>query len=217
MKTISRILNYDDHKDSDKPNAISVTTLLGPMYKANKYLEKTPKTHKLDLVLKRSSFLGTAAHNRMEHILKTEYPGEYELEVYHEKEVKVGDVVYTISGSCDVLEKTSEGKYIIMDLKTFYGNKRGAEQLIKDAWQMSLYRWLLSDLFDIEDRAWVLAISQSNNYIDEIAVELIDIDKVQEFIEDKLYAISENTKVDCNEGVKYNSCSYCEYECEERK
>jgi len=123
MKTIARILNYDDHKDSDKPNAISTTTLIGSMYKAQKYLDKTPKTFATDLVLKRSSFLGTAAHNRMEHILST-YGDAYKLEEYGEREITVDDVVYTISGSCDVLEKTEAGSYMIMDLKSFYGKER---------------------------------------------------------------------------------------------
>jgi len=218
MKTIARVLNFDDHIDSDKPNAISTTTLMGPMYKAKLYLDKTEKTYQTDLVLKRSSFLGTAAHNRMEHILKT-YGDEYKLEGFGEREIIVDGVTYVISGSFDVLEKTEEGKYIIMDLKTFYGKERKPDQLKKDALQMSIYRWIFAPLYDIEieDRAWTLAISQSNNYIDEIPVELLSLDATQDYIENKLFAIEQNQKVDCNEGIKYSACNYCEYMCEERK
>jgi len=217
LKTIARVLNFDDHIDSDKPNAISTTTLMGPMYKGQLYLDKTEKTYQTDLVLKRSSFLGTAAHNRMEYILKT-YGDEYKLEGFGEREIIVDGVTYVISGSFDVLEKTEEGKYIIMDLKTFYGKERKPDQLKKDALQMSIYRWIFAPLYDIEieDRAWTLAISQSNNYIDEIAVELLSLDATQDYIENKLFAIAQNQKVDCKEGVKYNTCNYCEYMCEER-
>ena len=216
MKTIQKILAYDDHRDSDKENSISVTTLMSSMYKAKKYLDKAPKTFKTDLVLKRSSFLGTAAHNRMEHILKQDKEDEYELEIFKEREITVDGRVYTIAGSLDVLEKTPEGTYIIMDLKTFYGKERKEDALKKDALQMSLYRWLNQDDFVIEDRAWVLAISQSNNYIDELPVQLMSLEQTEDYIINKLWAIEENTRVDCREGVKYNTCLYCEYDCEER-
>jgi len=216
MKTIARILNYDDHRDSDKPNSISVTTLMGSMYKAKKYLLRDSKNHVLDLVLKRSSFIGTACHNRMEHILKQDKEDEYELEIFKEREITVDDRVYTIAGSLDVLEKTPEGTYIIMDLKTFYGKERKEDALKKDALQMSLYRWLNQDDFVIEDRAWVLAISQSNNYIDELPVQLMSLEQTEDYIINKLWAIEENTRVDCKEGVKYNTCNYCSYSCDER-
>jgi len=218
MKTIQRILDYDDHRDSDKPNSISTTTLMGPMFKGQKYLDKTPKTFKTDLVLKRSSFLGTAAHNRMEHILGT-FGDEYKLEEFGEREITVDSVVYTVAGSCDVLEKTPEGKYIIMELKTFYGKERKEDALKKDALQMSIYRWILEPFLgiEIEDRAWCLAMSQNINYIDEIPVELLSQDATYDYIENKLFAIAQNQKVDCREGVKYNACLYCSYSCEERK
>ena len=103
-----------------------------------------------------------------------------------------------------------------MDLKTFYGKERKEDALKKDALQMSLYRWLNQDDFVIEDRAWVLAISQSNNYIDELPVQLMSLEQTEDYIINKLWAIEENTRVDCREGVKYNTCLYCEYDCEER-
>ena len=216
MKTITKILNYDDHIDSDKPNSISVTTLMGNMYKAQKYLDKAPKTHFGDLVLKRSSFIGTSCHNRMEMILKQDET-EYDLEIFKERDIIVDGVTYTIAGSCDVLEKTEDGTWIIMDLKTGYFKSYSEEKQKKDALQMSLYRWLNQDDYDIDDRAWVLAISQSNNYIDEIPVELMSLEATQDYIENKLYAIAQNTKVDCNDGIKYSACAYCNYDCEERK
>ena len=215
MKTIAKILNYDDHRDSDKPNSISVTTLMGSMFKAKKYLDKTPKTHVTDLVLKRSSFIGTACHNRMEKILREDKETHYDLEIFAEREVTVDDVVYTIAGSCDVLEKTDD-KWILMDLKTGYGAARKDDMLKKDALQMSLYRWLNQDKYDIDDRAWTLWMSQSNNSIDEIPIQLMSLEQTQDFVENKLFAIAQNQKVDCREGVKYNTCNYCSYLCEHR-
>ena len=214
MKTIARILNYDDHRDSDKPNSISVTTLMGSMYKAKKYLLRDSKNHVLDLVLKRSSFIGTACHNRMEHILG-KYP-EYDLEIFAEREITVDGRVYTIAGSCDVLEKQKDGTWIIMDLKTGYGKDRNEAALEKDRLQMSLYRWLNQDKYEIVDTAFTLWISQSNNSIDEIPFELMSLEDTEEYIATKLWAIEENEKVDCKEGIKYNPCNYCEYDCEER-
>jgi len=84
---------------------------------------------------------------------------------------------------------------------------------------MSIYRWIFTTVLgiEIEDRAWVLAISQSNNYIDEIPVELLSQDATHDYIENKLFAIAQNQKVDCKEGVKYNPCLYCQYNCGHRK
>ncbi len=48
MEIIQKIFNYDTHRDSDKPNSISVSTLLGSKYKAKKYLNKEPKDYKTD-------------------------------------------------------------------------------------------------------------------------------------------------------------------------
>jgi hypothetical protein len=151
---------FDDHRDSNLENSISVTTLLGPKFKAEMYLSKAPKNHAIDLVLKRSSFIGSACHQRMELALKDD--PDYETEVWGERQIDVDGVTYTIAGTLDILYKINENQYMIMDLKTFYGNKRKEEQLEKDAFQMSLYRWIHQDK-DIIDTAHVLAISQSNN------------------------------------------------------
>ena len=215
MRFIPKMLNYDDHIDSDKPNSISVTTLIGQAYKAQKYLDKTPKTHVLDLVLKRSSFIGTACHNRMEHILEQEEG--MVLELFSEREVIVDDVSYVVAGSLDVLAPNEDGTYTIADLKTGYFKSYGEDRLKKDRLQMSIYRWLNQYRYKIADVAYVIALSQSNNFIDEVPLELMSLEETQDYIENKLWSISVNTKVDCRDGIKYSPCSYCQYECTERK
>lgn len=219
MKTIQKLLTYDDHRDSTAENSISVTTLLGPLYKAKKYLNKEPKNHMIDLVLKRSSFIGSACHQRMESALKGD--PAYQTEIYGEREITVHgmlgeDKTYTIAGTFDILHTTEDDRGIIMDLKTFYGNKRKEEQLYKDSLQMSIYRWIHQEK-NIGDVAIVLAISQSNNYIDEIPVQLLSIEETEDMILTHLNEIEANEDVDCHDGVKYNTCNYCEYECEYRK
>jgi len=216
MEIISKIFNYDTHRDSDKPNSISVSTLLGSKYKAKKYLNKEPKDYKTDLVLNRSSFIGTACHERMEKALEADEV-KYINEVFAEREIDVDGVTYTIAGTFDLLIPMGEG-YEIADMKTGYFKTYPEDKLKTAGLQMSLYRWLNQHRYTIGDRAWVIAVSQSHNYIDEIPVELMSLEATQSFIEDNIFAIAENTKCDCFDGIKYSPCNYCNYSnCGERK
>lgn len=217
LGVLEDIMHFDDHRDSDKVNAISATTLLGAKYKAQKYLNKDAKDNSLvDISLKRSSFIGTAFHARAEMITKDLL--DYTTEEFLEREITVDDVVYTISGSYDGV-KSMSGSNHLYDYKTGYGKDRSEDALAKDAKQMSIYRWLLAGKYprrDIDDLAYAIFISQSNNVMKEIPVQLMSLEATESYIEDMLYAISVNDRVDCNESVKYNSCSYCSYQCEER-
>ncbi len=217
LNILNEIMNFDDHIDSEKPNSVSVTTLIGPMYKAKLYLAKTPKYNVTDITFKRSSFIGTAIHARAEMITKDK--DDYITEMFIEKEVIVDGITYTVAGSFDGIKQV-DGKWYMYDYKSGYGKARNEAALAKDAMQMSIYRWLYNSLntgIVIEDTAYSIFISQSNNVMEEIPVQLKDIDYIQEFAETKLWAIVNNERVDCNEGIKYNGCTYCDYNCEHRK
>ena len=155
-----------------------------------------------------------ACHQRAEMITKDD--PAFITEVFGEREIEVDGITYTIAGSFDGLYDNGE-TIEMYDYKTGYFKSYGEDKIKQNRLQMSIYRWINQDKWDIADRAWIIAISQSNNYIDEIPFELMSLEDTQDYIENKLYAISANTKMDCKDGVKYNTCQYCEYECEERK
>ncbi len=75
----------------------------------------------------------------------------------------------------------------------------------------------MEDEYDLTERGWTLAISQSNNWQDEIPIELLSYDEVTNYIEEKIYAIENQTGCDCHD-TKFKLCDYCGYlNCEERK
>jgi len=212
MRWIPTLYRYDTYRACDKVPSASATTLLGPLYKLKLALANTEKDEDLiELKYKRSSMIGTAVHERAEKAFKDD-PTVVQ-EIYTEREFE--DV--TISGSCDLIQQEDDGTYTICDWKTGYGKKRNEDQLKKDAMQMSIYRWLLQDMYDINDTAYVLFISQSNNEEHEYPVELMSVEDVEEFISAKLYAASQIELPDCNDSAKYNSCTYCTFVCSHRE
>ena len=212
------IMLFDDHIDSKKENSISVTTLLGSNYKAKMYLKRAKKDKSLiDMKYKRSSFIGTSIHERAAYI--TGMKNNYKVERFVEREIVVDGITYTIAGSFDGIKKVND-KWYMYDYKSFYGNKRTEDALMKDSMQMSIYRWIFEATnpeIEIEDTAFSIAISQSNNYMEEIPVQLRNSKYIEDFIEAKLWTIIETETADCNDNVNYNSCTYCDYICEERK
>ena len=159
--------------------------------------------------------IGTAVHERAEKAFNDESGVEQEL--FMERSVEVDGTTYWISGTCDLLQREDDGTTTICDWKTGYGKDRKSAALDKDAMQMSIYRWLLQDDFNINDTAYSLFISQSNNEQHEYPVELFDLDYIQEFIETKIWAALQQELPDCNDSVKYNSCTYCTFECSHRQ
>ncbi len=137
MKIIAKLYSYNTHRDSDKENSISVTTLISGLYRAKKYLNKDPKDEKLmiDLKFKRSSTLGTGLHLYAEQCFQDD--PNYKTELFREREITVDGKVYTIAGSCDLLIKHGE-QWEIADWKTGYGTSRKDDALEKDKLQMSI-------------------------------------------------------------------------------
>ncbi len=211
---IHRVYNTNHHIDSTKPNAISTTTLIGPKYKAKLYINKEPKDPTwIDNKFKRSSTLGTAFHEYAERELSNDT--DFVIERFLEREVTVDGTTYTISGACDGLRRTGDDEWTIFDWKTGYGKEfKNTDQARK---QLSIYRWLFNEEYNIVDEGYVLFISMSNNSEFAYTIDLMSMEQTQEFIEANLYSIIHNEKVDCNDGVKFNMCTYCEYSCLHRQ
>ena len=216
MRWIPTLYNYDTYRASARPNNISATGLLGPLYKMKLKLEDTPKDPAgIDIKFKRSSMIGTAVHERAEKA----FAGDSTViqEVYHERMVLIDGITYWVSGTCDLLQREEDYTYTITDFKTGYGKKRDEKALAKDAMQMSIYRWLLQDIYEINDTAYSLFISQSNNEEAEYPLELTSIDDIQNYIEERIWAATQQQTPDCNDNIRYNGCQYCDLSCSHRQ
>lgn len=211
QQIIQTAFKYDDHRSSDKPKSISTTQLLGPLYKAWKCYTDAPKTHPLDVMKKRSSFIGTSIHSRFEHIFKdyTDITQEY----YKEKYIKELDS--WVSGTFDMLIM-HKGKLHLADIKSGYGKAFSkTEQASK---QLSIYRYLNQSHWTIDDMAYIYFISQSNNVLETIEIELYSLEMTEDIIMDTLVAIqTEPDFVDCHTFSKFKQCDWCEFECDYRK
>ena len=216
LEIIHKVLTYDTHKSSDKPNSISATQLLNPLFKVKKILTNAKQDQgMIDVKFKRSSAIGTAFHAHAAKALEDD--PDFVTEKYLEREITVDGVTYTISGSFDMLIRTLEG-WALADIKTAYGKERAEEQLAKDAMQMSIYRWLINGRYDIQDMAFTLFISQSNNVTESYPITLRDEDYITNWIEEIIWSALSQTECDCHSATKYNSCQYCQIvDCEERK
>jgi hypothetical protein len=138
-------------------------------------------------------------------------------EKYLERNIVIDGVTYTISGSFDGIVKTAGG-WCLFDWKTAYGKERKPEQLAKDAMQLSIYRWLSQDIYDIEDTGFILFISQSNNVTESYTVELRDTDYIQNWLEEIIWSALSQTSCDCHSATTWNNCTYCPIvDCKERK
>ena len=207
---IKTILTFDDHRSSDKIPSISTTEIIGPYYKAWKSVSNCKKTHKLAPMKRRSSTIGTGYHLRAEQVLSNF--DNVLLEVFREREL---DGV-TISGTFDVAIEVN-GKYYLGDHKTGYGTKyTDAEKTSK---QLSIYRWLNQDIC-IADIGYIYWVSQSNNAVSTMSVDLMSIEETEEYLKETLTNIKEEPDfVDCHASTngRYNPCDWCEFECEYRK
>ena len=211
---IFRVYNYDTHIDSTRYNAISTTTLIGPAYKAKLYLNKTEKDSSfIDNTLKRSSTLGTAFHERAEAALK--HDPSIVQEIYKEREIVFDREFFVISGSCDLLQEEEDGTYTICDFKTHYGASfKGLESAQK---QLSIYRWLLQDEYNINDLGYVLSLSVTNNGKEQAhPLSLMSLEDTELYIESRIDLIVNSEEVDCA-NTSYNSCSYCTFVCQHRQ
>ena len=202
IEVIKKVLLFDDHQDSEHERAISTTTLIGPAWKARRAMLKDGvKKTSPDPMMKRSSALGTGFHMRAEQALKDD-PKVDAMEVFAERYIEKYDV--WISGKFDLVY---DG--YIMDHKTSYGKAFNEEKLHKTMLQESIYRWLNPDI-PMKDTGYALFVSQSNNAYDSYPFELMTIEETEVYIMMQLDTIFETKTINCNDGVKFNMCNYCD-------
>lgn len=132
----------------------------------------------------------------------------------------------TIGGTADELV-FSEGKWQIRDHKTkgvysakkFLGvgtkaNPTPMPENEKEIMQLSIYRWLFKDMFDIKDEAiiylWVMGHTRRELFpeVSEVVLKLKPLEETEKYIQDKL-AIArqkEEPTCDCEKWL----CDYCD-------
>jgi len=198
---IEKVLLFNDHRNSDKDIAISTTTIIGANWKAQRnMLKDIPKRTDIDPMMRRSSCLGTGYHMRAEQALRNDKTINA-MEHFNETEL---DGIW-ISGTFDLVYDGN-----LCDHKTSYGKAFSQDKLDKAVLQMSIYRWLNQDIH-INDIAYVLFVSQSNNIYESYPIELMSISDTEEYLKARINEIRTQTIIDCKNDVKYNPCNYCDY------
>lgn len=143
-------LMNDDYDYNDAPNTISATGILKPI-RASLITSRHVNELEIDVSELMASRYGNAIHDSIERI-KT--PGVTK-EIRTTKKIMVDGVEFTITGKYDLLIE-QDGIYTLRDIKStsvwtkIYGGKdddyRG---------QLSIYRWLLSDSYNINPIAYI--------------------------------------------------------------
>lgn len=208
-KIIEQVLLFDDHKNSDKPIAISTTTVIGSNWKAQRsMLKDIPKKDgsTIDPMMRRSACLGTGYHMRAEQALRGDINTKA-IEKFNEREL---DGVW-ISGTFDLLYCV-DGKNHLNDHKTGYGKLFPETNIEKAILQQSIYRWLNQDDYAIDDTAYILFVSQSNNAYEGIEITLMSIEDTETYLKGRIKEIKAQGMIDCKNNVKYNPCNYCDYD-----
>ena len=201
---IEKVLLFDDHESSSKDRALSTTTIIGPNWKAKRDVMKDVlhKEH-VDPMMRRSSCIGTGYHMRAEQALVGD-PLVDSMERYNEKYVEEFDV--WVSGKFDLVY---DGH--ICDHKTGYGKVFAKDKLDKAVLQLSIYRWLNQDI-EMKDIGYVLFVSQSVNAYESYPVNLLSIEDTDTYIKVRIKEILDEDRIDCNDGIKFNMCNYCNYD-----
>ena len=210
IEVIDKVLLFDDHQSSKHKKALSCSQLLGATYYASQALKGRSSDKPVDAMMRRSSAIGTGFHMRAEQAMHRD-PKTVDQEVFAERYIKEYDC--WISGKFDIIY---DGH--IMDFKTGYGKEFSKEKLEKAVIQMSIYRWLNEDDYDIDDLAYVLFVSQTMNVKKSYPIQLWSIEETSAYIYDRLKEITEHEDyVDCKDNVKYDPCAYCSLNCDHIK
>jgi len=195
-------------KDCD----MSVTDLTRPLYqlwhKLNASYIKSDEPETTSF----KSYLGSALHKFIEDIDEDGTIKEFSW-------VKEMDDGTRIGGTADELRwRYSINKWRLGDikLKGSYPAKKFIEgEQDKERLQMSIYRWLFNDMFDIEDKAVIylfVAGHTKREKFDEVSeqwIDLLPVNTVDEMLKGKLAISRADTppSIDCPEWL----CPFCEF------
>jgi len=202
-------------KDCD----ISVTDLTRPMYQLWHKFKYGKDIDQSDTVSFKS-FLGSALHKVIEEVDEDGVVKEFSW-------VKTLPDGTRIGGTADELRwRYSINKWRLGDikLKGVYPAKKFLEgEDDKERLQMSIYRWLFQDMFDIDDTAviylFVAGHTKREKFMEvsEQWIELLPIKSVDDLIKGKLAVARSDTppSLDCPDWL----CPFCEFKpvCEKHK
>lgn len=140
--------NYDYNTD---PLVLSTTSLMRPI-RIQILTTRHAKNAEVDAVELIASRFGNAIHDSLERIKTEGYTKEQRVK----RTLDINGKVYTVTGKYDVLEKVSDTKFRLRDIKTtsvwsyIHGKK---DEVYTE--QLSIYRWLLSQTVEVLDVAMI--------------------------------------------------------------
>ena len=141
----------DDYDHDETVNTISTTTLMKPV-RAYWLSQRHNKDLQMDVTDLIASSMGRAIHDSMEKAPTQDIIREQRFK----RVLKIGDEDWTVTGKFDMLVDNHDGTWHLRDIKTtsvwvyVLGGKD--EDYVK---QMSVYRWLLQDEYDVSDEAYI--------------------------------------------------------------
>lgn len=202
----------------DKGTDLSVTALTKPNYQL--WVSKqAPKVEKkgTELVGFKSA-IGSAWHEFCE---KDNEPGvvkEFTHTTTH-KGISIGgtaDELCFIDGRWQIRDHKTKGVY---SAKKFLGIGTAKHTPLpeqgKEIMQLSIYRWLFKDLFDIQDKAiiylWVMGHTAREKFpeVSEVELELKPIKEVERYINSKIKIMNQEEPPACDCDTSW-LCNYCD-------
>lgn len=205
-----------------KDCSLSATDICRPDAQLWAKAQYTEEDFPSDLEVGFKSYLGTALHALLE---TEEEPGAIKEFSY----IRKVDDKYSLGGTLDELRYIPERNvWRIGDIKLkaaysckkFLGigtkaNPNPAPERDKEIMQMSIYRWLLQDLFNIEGEASIYLFAQGHMSYDkfpevsEVPIPLLSLSKTEEIIKAKfnILQLKEQPKKDCPDWL----CNYCDF------
>ena len=204
----------------DKGVRFSVSTLCKPSYQLwviNNIPDTVEKAPSQSVGFK--SAIGSAWHEFCE---KSNEPGvikEFTYVTEHQG-VSIGgtaDEVVYVDGKWQLRDHKTKGVY---SAKKFLGigtkaNPTPLPENQKEIMQMSIYRWLFKDLFDIQDTAiiylWVLGHTSREKFPEtsEVPLKLKSLKDTEKYINSKIKVAKQKKEPECDCDTSW-LCNYCE-------
>lgn len=210
LELLEEVLDYNEHRSGEK-GSVSATQIIGNLYQTKLAIIGETTDMYRDRTKSIGAWLGTGMHSQMEKALSLNF--DVITERYGEK-FHIGAQL-TITGTADILY-FKNGTWRLGDLKSTMQGKFDDEQINKAVKQMSIYRWILEDKFDIIDDAHILVVGRARNTYNDIPIELMSVQDTEKMIYNNIMKAREIESPDCFTG-KFKMCDYCNYLCKFRK
>ncbi len=201
-------LTSDDYDYINEPNTISTTSLMKPV-RAHWLVSRHADNLQTDVYDRVASRMGSAIHDAMD---KCHTEGLIK-EERHQRQLDVDGVTWNITGKFDLLVNNQDGTWHLRDIKTtsVWAYILGGKD-IEYTKQMSVYRWLLQDKYEIADEGyidflftdWQSSKAKTDPDYPQLKIQhsypvpLWSLDKTEEYILERVSLIQENQEVEDN-------------------